>query len=198
MIRRRAVVVSLLAICIAVSGCSQERPGSGVGMKIGELEAKLSALEATVGYLTKRLNDLDFQQALLRSASERYRTATFDPADKGYARLDTSGGTFLVSVDDAKPFLEGYKLVLKIGNIQAVRYSSYTLKTSWGEKWDSGKQNYQKWRESLKTKEFRQTEQLVPGTWNRVELTLSPAKAAEIGYLEIEMVTDVVSMTQPR
>lgn len=199
MIHRRVIVVALIGACLVAAGCSQRTSGSEMSSKIGELEAKLSALESTLGLLTKQLNDLEFQQMLFRSASERYQTAIFDPADKGYSRVDTSGGTFLVSVDDAKPFLDGYKLTLKIGNIQSIGYRGYTLKTSWGMKWDSsGKQDYQQWRASLKTKEFKLTEHLAPGTWNRVELALAPAKAAEIGYVEIQMATDVVSMVQPR
>jgi hypothetical protein len=42
------------------------------------------------------------------------------------------------------------------------------------------------------------TEHLAPGAWNRMELTLAPAKAADIGHLEIEMVTDVVVMPDGR
>lgn len=179
--------------CAPLAGCSRENVGAGVSSGVDELKAKLLVLEATAERLTKHIEDLTFQQLLLRTASERYQSATFDPADKGYGRLDTSGGTFLVSVEDAKPFLDGYKIAMKIGNIQSIGYRGYTIKATWGSKWERDK-DYQKWKSSLKTKEVRMTEQLVPGAWNRMELTLAPAKAADIGHLEIEMVTDVVVM----
>ena len=142
---------------------------------------------------------MQVDQIALESASERYKTATFDPAEKGFSRVDTRGGMFLVSLEDAKPFLDGYKLALEIGNVQAVDYRGYTLNIKWGVKWDtSGKQDYQEWRKSLRTKEFRQTERLVAGTWNRLEVAVTPAKPAEIGYIEVQLVTDTVAMTKPR
>jgi hypothetical protein len=200
---RHAIAATAMATAtLAAAGCSPDKDGVGAGTatvsRIEQLGAKQQALEETTGLLSGRLDNLEFEQTLLRSATERYRTVAFDPAEKGYGRLDTVGGTFLVSVDDAKPYLDGFKLILKIGNIQSIGYRGFMVKAKWGPKWDATKVEHAKWRSALKGKEFKIPDQLNPGAWNRVELALAPAKAEEIGFVEIEMTTDVVQMLQPR
>jgi hypothetical protein len=199
----RAIAVSAMFMAALAAGCSTDRKevgaeGTGTASRVGQLEAKQQTLEEGTVQLGRRLDNLEFQQTLLRSAAERYRTAVFDPSDKGYGRLDTGGGTFLLSVDDAKPYLDGFKLTLRIGNIQSIGYGGFVIKASWGAKWDGTKLDYAKWRSSLKSKEFKMPDHLNPGAWNRIELALAPAKAEEIRFIEIEMTTDVVQMLQAR
>jgi len=126
----------------------------------------------------------------LKQAS--YDTVVLDPIEKGYGRLNSNSGFFFVSCEDAQPYLDGYKVIMNIGNPTTATYNGFKLKVKWGKQFVSKEMNYIVWQKSLKTAEKKFTDKLMPASWNKIELILSPAKPEEVRYIEFSIETDQI------
>jgi hypothetical protein len=132
---------------------------------------------------------------------DRIKFVLLDPAEKGYQRLDTDNAFFFVSCEDAQPYLDGQKLTIRIGNPFAVRFVGFTVTVQWGRRYTrNGADNisYAMWKSGLKTKEFSFPTALEPARWSEVELILPATSVDQIGYLEVSMKTNTVSLSAPQ
>lgn len=225
-------------------------------------EKKSIELERKIRDLEMEISDLKFKVQLLELAQKSYRTADLDPSSlKKYQRIDTSSGFFLVALEDVMPYLDGYKLILSIGNPSSATYNGFTLKVKWGKRFENSEEYakwekltakheelsnkhselvlkilklemkktpstkklreefekvnnelkvlyadkelmfdfvYNKWKKSLSEKKVSFAENLKPASWNKIELIISPAKAEQIGYLELSMDTDGVILLEKK
>lgn len=59
----------------------------------------------------------------------------------GYQVIETSSGTFLISIKEIKPYLSGYKIVFTIGNPSLATYENAKLKVSWNRSYKSWKED---------------------------------------------------------
>lgn len=204
---------------LLLSACDQPETTS----KITSLEQRVKALEdgnaafwkaavesekqvnGRLGFLT--------QQAMKQLAKEK--TATIDPNSKGYAVLDTGRGSLLIACDSAEPYLDGHRVSLRIGNPLYMRFSGFKLKFKFGHKapeiptkentkqddlakpFEKWQKDYDTWKASLRTSDQSYTDDLLPGTWNTVQATLPQTKPEDIGYIEVEIETDRISLTKP-
>ena len=155
--------------------------------KVEQIKNKVEGMENTISELETRVVELELSKNI-------YEDAFLDVSVKGYQRIDTNCGFFLISIKEAKPYLDGYKIILNIGNPSTIVYSGFTLKVKWGKRFEKG-EKYADWSKSLKEKEEKFTQELRPGVWNKIELVLSPAKPEQLGYLKISMKTDVVKLS---
>jgi len=152
----------------------------------------------------------------LKEEQNKYKTVLLDTSAKGYNRIDTDNGTFLISFLDAKPHLDGYKLIFNIGNTTSATYDGFTINVVWGKQYEEWakesdikkekidtnvrfeKLEYDEWAKSLHKKSESYLKELKPGYWNKVEVIISPAEKDELGYLalsmETSMETSVVSL----
>jgi hypothetical protein len=133
-----------------------------------------------------------------------------DPAGSGFSRIESNNGSFMVSCKRVEPYLDGFKLVLEIGNPYLVTYSDFNLKCRYGPREPEGQKdataeqsnefqkNMDEWKKSLKIKELAFTEQLLPGTWTRVEAIITPAKAEDLGYFGVQMTTNKLMLREAR
>lgn len=96
---------------------------------------------------------------------------------------------FLISLHEIKPYLDGCKVAINIGNPTNVLYSGFKAKVKWGKRWEEGI-NYDDWVKQLREKEESFTEELKPGWWNKAVVTVSPAKPDQLGYLEFSIETN--------
>ncbi len=158
--------------------------------EIEDLRKETSALQKSVGDLNARL----FKAEINQNANQ---SAFLDLTSHSYQRIDTSTGSFLVSVRDATPYLDGYRVVLDIGNPSFATYTRFKLKVKWNRSYDWAKYSdvsYQAWNGALHEKEASFTDALKPGTWNKVELLLPTTKGDELGYFLLSMETDMISL----
>lgn len=156
----------------------------------------LSILSCSKGSkeLEKKVETLEMKILFLEMNQNNYRTVTLDPSSKEYQRIDTTSGFFLISLKDVKPYLDGQKIILDIGNPTSATYHGFKMNVKWGRKFDSNKDNYDEWKKSLKEKDVSFTDELRPATWNRVELIVSPAPPEQLGYINLSMETDTISL----
>jgi len=154
------------------------------------LQGRLAAVESSASEMENRLVKLEFAQ-------ESTKTAELDLSARTYQRLDTDTGWFMISVKDASSYLDGYRVTLEIGNPSSATYRGFKLKVKWNAKYDWTKftnDSYEKWHAAIKEKEISFTDILIPAKWNRVDLLLSSTSADQLGYFQISMQTDTISL----
>jgi len=173
-----------LATALFLTGCNQD---------ITALKAEVTQLRQEVDRQEKLLQEVkstaDFNSFLLKLQSEQDpRSVTFSLTDKGYGTVKTTQGIFLVSVEDVQPFANGVKLIMLLGNPQAMAYSGMTLSASWTK---AGAPDA-----SPQTKEVTLPQTIRSGYWNKVEMVLAPAKVDEIDKVTLRVTPNQVQLTK--
>ena len=179
------------------------------------LDKKVTTMGQSLAELFSKLDtDVRSQVSTLRQSFYGEKTAVLDPTTKGYASVSTDKGVFLFSVADASPFLDGHKIVVEIGNPMNVTFSGFKLKIRYGrrppafpsfelsdtnatvalKKWVEDKQA---WDAGIRKTEVSFTEDLVPGTWTKVDFTLKETKPEDVAYIEVGIETDRLSLRRP-
>jgi hypothetical protein len=126
-------------------------------------------------------------------------TAEFDPAEASYQRIDANVGTFAVSLDDVRPFADGVRVTLKLGNLSSATFNGAKLSLSYNKRMPAqGAENYANeistWFGSLKTQEQTISSALQPGRWNPVHVVLPAIEPKDFGYLSVSIETDQLSL----
>jgi hypothetical protein len=202
MIHRGLILVVSLIACAGIS-CSTDKA----------TDARIRSLEETVAQLKSDVGTLQFSDELEKTLGPVPKEAVVDPTEKGFSIATSRNGHFLVACDDATPYLDGYRIHLRVGNVHDIVYKGFNLSCKYGARSpempasDPGatslattqaqrewREAYARWENSLKTKYVSFTDELKPGTWNRVELVLAPVNPGELGYLGITVETNEVSL----
>src|SRR6266496_2309405 len=211
---------SLLPIALMLSGCEQPETTQKIAaleQRVKNQEEQNAALLSALAENEKRVNgQLSFliREALQRTLQEK--TAVIDPHSKGYSILDTGRGSLLISCDGPEPFLDGYRIKLRLGNPLYMRFSGFKLKFKFGQKpptlptkenvkdgdvakalFETWPKENEAWKKSLKHAEESYTDDLLPGTWTNIETVLPQANAEEIAYIEVGIEADRISLTKP-
>lgn len=169
-------LVAVICSTVLFSACS-DLSGPGVSQQIKDTNVKL---EQRIAALEARTDNLNRQVVRLQMSQNPYASVLIDVSSPGgYQRVDTTAGFFLIALRDAKPYLDGYKLFLNIGNPSSVTYSGFALHVTWG------------WGDQQE-KDFSFTQDLGPASWNKVELVIAPAKTEDLKLLSVSMTTDRV------
>jgi hypothetical protein len=164
-------------------------------------ESNLKTLEARFDSLKNEVEANIYELGVLRAAF--YNDDSSIVLDVGslntYQKLNIPTGFFLISIIDTKPYLDGYKVYLNIGNPFFITYGDIKCKVKWGIKNENFKrEKYIEWWQSLRKKEISFTQEIKPGSWNKVELILVPAKPEELGYIKLDIETDYISLIKER
>lgn len=121
----------------------------------------------------------------------RREWAGFDPgSSKGYRRINTMSGFFLIDLERVEPYLNGVRVHIKIGNLMFATFHGFKLKVKWQETLDFIDER------EMKEEEISFTESLKAGHWNRIDFVLSPADPTKLGYLGLSIETDTVSLSK--
>jgi hypothetical protein len=198
-----SIVVSSIALVFSILTAASTSRATVAPALIHPLQQPDSRLAGAVDQLQTdikgfqdRVSHVEFMQSLQRSCP----AAALDLASKRFERVDSSIGFFLVSCQNAQPFLDGYKVTLHVGNPQSASYTGFTVGVEWGPKY-KGAQNdtsaRERWRKSLKSQEFSLTDRLHPGRWNEVEITLQDTTADRMGELYVSINANVASLGLP-
>jgi len=94
------------------------------------LKEKFNELKTKVDELGKDLRQ--WQEISLTHENE----ATLDFSKKVFTTVKTRVGYLFVSSIDAQPYLDGYKLIVHIGNPTTARFDGITVKVQWGLPFD--------------------------------------------------------------
>lgn len=178
------LVVIAAALGLTSWGCTPAPDAS--------LRAELQALATKTGAIEKQLAAIEADGKFTRDFAMRIGSdlaATIDPSEIAYATGRNKFGSFVVSPRSITPHLEGYKVVVDIGNLTGVTFHGAKLKMSWGpnlmdvmEK----KITMEEFAAAKKQgKEISVTNVFRPGAYTTVEAFISPATAADVRHIEI-------------
>jgi hypothetical protein len=122
--------------------------------------------------LLKRLEFLEYRVAALESRTAS-RWASIDCNTQNYDEflLDSSHLPFFAACTKVEPFLEGFRITLRIGNPHSFSFNNVTGTFYFGNPAPST---------PLKEQKFSALEGLRAGTWTTVVITVNPAKAEEL------------------
>jgi len=161
MIKNLQFFIVLLIISMLLAGCNKGSTSSDVSNRITELSTDLLLLQ-------------------LRVSALESGEATVSTVEEGYDIAKTKFGPFTVSSRGATPYLDGFKVKLRIGNLTNAKFNGAKLNISWGPPYDSKKIKYEEWKKNQKKQTFDLTNSFSPGTFNDIEIALTPAKSEEI------------------
>jgi hypothetical protein len=160
---------------------SSQPPTHEIDEKLAALEKRVTELEGTVQWYKY---EIDGKQ-------DKTETVILDPSSREFQRLDSDSGTFLVSLADASPYLNGYRINLDLGNPSNAKYSNAKLKITWGPAIKDFSK-YDEWKASLHEKDVDITSNLEPGAWNHETIDLIPCSSNDLGYLKVSLQTPTV------
>jgi LysM repeat protein len=177
-----------------------------IGPEIGNLKKQLTNLQS----LTSDL------QLKMFSKSDALEPAVVSPTEKGYGVSHNQYGAFPVIVEDAQSYLDGYKLRLRIGNTTAATMTGVSLVITYGLREPAFPSDYKKLSETEKQKAFQEYDEklreseksrrtlsvdadrdFMSGSWNTVDVMISPAKPEELGRLAVMVNATGMKLSQP-
>jgi hypothetical protein len=192
----RATILSLFLTCFPLNVTGQTETPSATPSSAAEQQREIEDLRAQVAALQKKVEYFGSRESLLsirvNDKKDREDSVTLDLTHSAYQRLDTDNGFLLVSAEQAVPYLNGYKILLKIGNPLSVRYSGFTAKIKWARTYDNNQftpDSYAAWQKSIQEKEISFPDVLEKGTWKKIELIVAPTTAEQLGYLKLSIKT---------
>jgi hypothetical protein len=130
----------------------------------------------------------------LQLANSARRHMDLDPVDHSFHALETSSLTLLVALEDITPYLDGFKLHVKIGNPYNMTFDGCTVFCQWGLSGfgSNGIYNAKEWRDSQKSNTVEIATQLLSGCWTPAEVPVVPATTDELRQLRLSVDTKSV------
>jgi len=165
--------LTALILAASIAGCG------GAGSPPPTPPAKLVTADEHDA-LKKEVQRLHWDIVFLKSRVETLEAgeATVSSEQQGYDVAKTKFGPFTVSTRGATPYLDGYKINLRIGNLTNANFNGAKLKLGWGPPYDPKK--HEEWEKAQKKREISITNKLASGSFTDVEVILTPAKPDEI------------------
>lgn len=194
-----SVIISAIISVLVATSMYGGRAGSDSLPDTNITKVKNNQIETKFDGIDKRLSELYWKVMFMESDINSRNTATLDPVQKGYSVVNTNSGMLLVSVNQVDPYLDGYKITYHIGNPMFMTFNGFRLTVKYGRQFDAKKDGidkFESWQKSLKEISSDLTDQLSPGSWNKVELIIPSTKAEDIRYLEVAIKTDQVALRQ--
>jgi len=197
----RSLVLALLLGSAFLSTAAQTRSQKGGQSSPSQQQREVAQLRQAVAELRAKIAELEvkeqFSSYLVTTKQDRQDSITLNLSERTFQRLDTDNGFFLVSVNEAVPYLNGYKLRLQIGNPSYASYSGFKAKVKWRKRYDYSQfaqATYDEWQKGIQEREVSFTDVLQRGTWNKIELVVTPATVEQLGHVELSLTTEVLQL----
>jgi hypothetical protein len=171
-------------------------PAATVGRELAELRREVSQLRKEVEKYDSWFKGRDMIARDYREKvdSVMRESVTLDPSETSYGIISIPSGTFFIALDKVEPFLDGYRITLKLGNPYVVLFKDIKLKVEWNKRIPSNPSSYEAWVRETRTQEFSDTTDLGVGQWTRFSLVLAATKPDQLGYLNVKLSIGAVSM----
>lgn len=204
---RKHLLRATACVSIAITAaCGQQNP-SAEAVAVNDTRDQIARVNA----LTKQVTELEAQVADALLIARRvdnewkvervlYQSATFDPTDSAFQRVDSQLGSFAVSVQDVRQFGDGVKIRLNLGNLSSASYAGAKLSLRYGPRYptETAAADYWdkviKWRDAMKSKEHTVTQDLLSGRWNPVPIVLPSIEEKNFGFLEVKVTTNTIRL----
>jgi len=175
-------VKTIFALIVVVALCSScdhksESFGSGALPDFTGVHSSpdLIVLSNQVARLRQEILEMKMKEAVEDSAP-------ISPDQKSYSVVRTLQGLLYVSTDHVEPYLDGFRIHLRIGNPNNVTFDGFQLAYT----------TYTTNFYDLRTGTNAMTVKLTPGRYTPVDFTLAPASMAEVRNCYIRIKLDVI------
>jgi len=179
-------------------------PAVSGGDQLAAAQRDIAAMNQRLQKLTSDLarQNLDFDFVLYKMKADR-TTATLDPTSPGpFDTVESSCGTFFVSLEDAQPYLNGVRVTLNVGNPMTCSYNGAKVTVKFGPAFDQKRLSedgyYDTYQKSLQTKVVDITDKIEAGRWTTVEIILAPIDSAQFGRMEVGIETSNLTLLASR
>jgi hypothetical protein len=167
--------------------CARDSQVKGLEQKVTALEDALETLKTEYEVLKTRV-EINETGDIFEPAHPK--SASFKPDEKGFQAIYTDYGQFLVSLQEIRPYANGYKVKFNLGNPSSLDFENVEVGLQWGpSRPENGfgpkSISYTDWRKKFKTSKQSVNRRLFAGSWNPVELVLAPASQDDLGSIEI-------------
>ena len=194
-IKPKSLIALFILSSITFIGCDYnpftkiqelENEISKLKLELVDKEASIRLNKESIEYLSNRFYESKAEAII-------YNKAVFaDMTDSKYQRVDTFVGSVLVLIEKVKAHADGVKVTLLVGNLTTAKFpgGSYTAKYGGRSPLldkDFDDKAYSEWEKNLQTKESNFTNEIKPGFWNIVTLSLPNIKPEQLGYLELSL-----------
>lgn len=187
-------LLSLGAVVVILSGCSEQSPRGATHQEMLALKQEVEKLRVELSALEEKHID---EMATVRTNTFLTgikvdglisKTASLSPGNDGYQFVRTNGITFLVSLGAVTPFADGQRVTFLVGNPYSATFSNPTVRVRWAPRPElAAVADEGDGQRARREKEERVLTDLRPGKWTDVAVTLAPAKPEDVGQLEFEM-----------
>jgi hypothetical protein len=112
------------------------------------------------------------------------RVVVLKPGDQGYSTVRYDLGVMTARLEDIKPYANGSKVSIMLGNPSAARINGLKARVEWGA---VDKDGFPR-NDTGKARQVSFPETLSPGTWTKVEVVLDGFPPAELGFVRLREV----------
>jgi len=183
-----------LTICAAILTACQpaSQPLRQPTVTSAQFENFANSVVSNLNTLDAKITAAEIQQSHDKYLSRMSQVAKLDPTAKGYAILETDVGKLLVADTEATPYLDGFSVRFKVGNPLAANIETSTIIARWGPPPPEGDSPnlsaaVAAYDKGQRTNLFEISQPLLSGTWTPVEIKVTPADAASVKRLSIEL-----------
>jgi hypothetical protein len=182
---KRVMIVGALALLASCDGSPKTA---------GDLESRIVKLEADNTALDRRLFLAELE---LNAPTE---AASLTLGEDVYAVSRNRMGFFPMTYEEANPKLDGYDVVLNVGNPTSANLIGAKFRVQYGpplEKDPAGEstpEQHAKYQKARKTKTVDINTSFLPGRYTRASIPIFPAKAEEIREISVQVFFDRLAM----
>jgi hypothetical protein len=123
-----------------------------------DIRSKNALQDTQIAQLADQITWLTNEQANQR---QQFQAAVFSPTSEGFQRIDTTLGSFAVSIKDVVPYGDGTKLTVKVGNPMAASFDGVKLQIEYQRKVSPGSH----FAPDPLTREHQILQQVQAGSW---------------------------------
>ncbi len=171
----RKILLLVAVLTPAISACSRD---ADEARELAVLRARLDSLQLVV-------KKIEFDAKYADFFSKVDGIAYLTPGSSGYSLIQSDLGKLAVSLEDVRPYANGTRIVLSIGNLTSATINGAKASIEWGSVDSAGSPR----NEAAKSRDATFAEHLPAGAWTQVPLVLDGVLPAEFGFVRIKDVT---------
>lgn len=171
----------LLIFFVVLPACEGRVSDPEVSRKLNEANKRIETLEQQVQEIRSAIDEFQRQESLNNFFKDIDKFAFLTPGDEGYAAIRFDLGILTMRLADIKPYANGSKITLEIGNTLSARIDGLKMKIEWGKVDDKGLAV----NDIAKAKDIVLNEHLRPGAWTKTSIVLDGVPPSALGFVRL-------------
>lgn len=165
-------IVYLIVLAGLLQGCNGASSISPV--EVATLRRELDQTKEELQKLRQdfEMTDLDYKFE---------KVALLKPGAPGYSLIKGNFGMAAASLEDVKPFANGSKVTLEIGNLTSATIEGFGAQMDWGATDEKGTPI----NKSGQTKRIDFTQPIRAGSWARADFVVEKVAPRELGFIRL-------------